>query len=43
MRTVLYDYQKETSDDIFNRISHGEIKGAYLGFETRHSEKLLRH
>lgn len=35
MRTVLYDYQEITANDIYNRISDNEIRGAYLGFETR--------
>ena len=34
MQTILYDYQETTSKDIFKRISKGEIKGAYLGFDT---------
>lgn len=34
MRTVLYDYQRETSEDIYNRMSKNEIRGAYLGFDT---------
>lgn len=34
MHTKLYDYQDETSKDIFNRMNSGEIKGAYLGFDT---------
>jgi SNF2 family DNA or RNA helicase len=34
MYTKLYDYQEETSKDIFKRMSTGEIRGAYLGFET---------
>ena len=34
MKTELYKYQKNTANDIFNRISKGEIKGAYLGFDT---------
>lgn len=34
MFTKLYDYQEKTSNDIFNRIKSGEIKGAYLGFDT---------
>lgn len=34
MKTVLYDYQETTANDIFNRIDSGEIKGAYLGFDT---------
>lgn len=34
MLTKLYDYQKETADDIYRRISSKEIKGAYLGFDT---------
>lgn len=34
MKTKLYDYQENTSTDIFNRIYRGEIKGAYLGFDT---------
>ena len=35
MYTRLYDYQEKTANDIFNRINSGEIKGAYLGFDTR--------
>ena len=34
MKTKLYDYQKETADDIFRRICENEIRGAYLGFDT---------
>ena len=34
MLTKLYDYQKETADSIFHRMNSGEIKGAYLGFDT---------
>ena len=34
MKTVLYDYQDKTAKDIFNRMNSGEIKGAYLGFDT---------
>lgn len=34
MKTVLYDYQAKTATDIFNRMEAGEIKGAYLGFDT---------
>ena len=34
MKTVLYDYQDETAKDIFDRMNSGEIKGAYLGFDT---------
>lgn len=34
MRTVLYDYQEKTANDIFNRMETGELKGAYLGFDT---------
>ena len=34
MKTKLYDYQKETSENIYNRMSDGEIRGAYLGFDT---------
>lgn len=34
MRTKLYDYQEKTANDIFRRIDCGEIKGAYLGFDT---------
>ena len=29
MKTILYDYQERTADDIFKRINSGEIKGAY--------------
>lgn len=36
MFTKLYDYQEKTANDIFDRINSGEIKGAYLGFDTRH-------
>ena len=34
MKTKLYDYQAKTSEDIFNRMNAGEIRGAYLGFDT---------
>lgn len=34
MKTVLYDYQDKTAKDIFDRMDSGEIKGAYLGFDT---------
>lgn len=34
MKTVLYDYQKNTAFDVFTRISNCEIRGAYLGFDT---------
>jgi SNF2 family DNA or RNA helicase len=34
MKTKPYDYQAETADDIFSRISENEIRGAYLGFDT---------
>ena len=34
MRTKLYDYQDKTAKDIFDRMNSGEIKGAYLGFDT---------
>ena len=34
MKTKLYNYQKETADDIFRRICENEIRGAYLGFDT---------
>lgn len=34
MYTKLYDYQAVTSNDIVNRIKTGEIRGAYLGFDT---------
>ena len=34
MKTVLYDYQDKTAKDIFDRMNGGEIKGAYLGFDT---------
>lgn len=34
MKTKLYDYQQETADDIFRRMEDGEIRGAYLGFDT---------
>ena len=34
MRTKLYDYQEETANDIFRRMSENEIRGAYLGFDT---------
>ena len=34
MKTVLYEYQEKTANDIFKRIDSGEIKGAYLGFDT---------
>lgn len=36
MYTKLYDYQEKTAKDIFERIENGEIKGAYLGFDTRY-------
>ena len=34
MYTKLYDYQEKTANDIFERMYNGEIKGAYLGFDT---------
>ena len=34
MKTVLYKYQEETANNIFDRMCKGEIKGAYLGFDT---------
>ena len=34
MKTVLYEYQEKTANDIFERIASEEIKGAYLGFDT---------
>lgn len=34
MRTKLYDYQEETASDIYNRISNGELTGAYIAYET---------
>lgn len=34
MKTKLYDYQEKTANDIFRRMNNGEIKGAYLGFDT---------
>ena len=34
MYTKLYDYQEKTAKDIFERMDSGEIKGAYLGFDT---------
>ena len=34
MRTKLYDYQETTANNIYERMSDGEIRGAYLGFET---------
>ena len=34
MKTVLYEYQEKTANDIFKRIASEEIKGAYLGFDT---------
>ena len=34
MKTKLYDYQEKAANDIYNRISDGKIKGAYLGFDT---------
>lgn len=34
MKTVLYDYQDKTAEDIYNRMYNKEIKGAYLGFDT---------
>lgn len=35
MRTVLYDYQEATASDIFNRMAIGEIRGAYIAYQTR--------
>lgn len=35
MHTKLYDYQAETANDIFNRMTSTEIRGAYIGYETR--------
>lgn len=34
MQTKLYDYQEKTANSIYNRMRSGEIKGAYLGFDT---------
>ena len=34
MRTKLYDYQEDTADDIFYRMSTNMQRGAYLGFDT---------
>lgn len=34
MKTILYNYQEKTANDIFKRMNSGEIKGAYLGFDT---------
>lgn len=34
MRTKLYDYQENTAKDIYNRMSEGELTGAYIGYET---------
>lgn len=34
MKTKLYDYQEKTASDIFNRMINGDIRGAYLGFDT---------
>ena len=34
MRTKLYDYQDDTADDIFYRMKHNIMRGAYLGFDT---------
>ena len=34
MQTKLYDYQEKAANDIFKRIETGEIRGAYLGFDT---------
>lgn len=34
MYTKLYEYQATAASDIYNRMVAGEIKGAYLGFET---------
>lgn len=34
MHTLLYDYQEKTANDIYDRMSAGKIKGAYLGFDT---------
>lgn len=34
MKTKLYKYQEDTATSIFDRMCKGEIKGAYLGFDT---------
>ena len=34
MKTDLYVYQKATADDIYDRISNTDQRGAYLGFDT---------
>lgn len=34
MRTKLYVYQKATADDIYDRMSNTDQRGAYLGFDT---------
>lgn len=34
MYTVLYDYQRETADDIVRRMLSKEIRGAYIGFSV---------
>lgn len=34
MKTILYNYQEKTANDIFKRMLAKEIKGAYIGFET---------
>lgn len=43
MHTKLYNYQKETADDIYIRIINHEIRGAYIAYETRCTEKLSLH
>ena len=34
MKTDLYVYQKATADDIYDRMSNTDQRGAYLGFDT---------
>ena len=34
MKTDLYVYQKATADDIYDRMSSTDQRGAYLGFDT---------
>ena len=34
MKTVLYDYQEKTANDIYERIRTREIRGAYIAYET---------
>lgn len=35
MKTTLYDYQEKTANDIYNRMAKGEIRGAYIAYQTR--------